>query len=73
MKSLLKQIIDVDGNSEIRTYGALRDIQTREQAISKRAALITHDEVVQIIDSVSPPSRKRQSRTTAEERERLVY
>jgi hypothetical protein len=60
----------VDGNSEIRSYGALRDTQRREEAISKRAAMMTHETVVETIDSVSP-SRKRQSRLTLEDRERI--
>lgn len=60
----------VDGNSEIRCYGALKNTQKREEAISKRAAMMTYDKVVQMVDSVSP-SRKKRSRLTIEERERI--
>ena len=58
----------VKGNAEVRMYGGLRDIQSREESISKRQAVMNHPKVQLVIKKISPTKgkRKRMSDDTRE-------
>ena len=59
----------VKGNAEVRMYGGLRDIQSREESISKRQAVMNHPRVQLVIKKISPTKgkRKRMSDDTREQ------
>ena len=60
----------VRGNEEARMFGALRDISSREQAISRRRQIINHPDVQRVIEEGSSADNKRR-RLPLEEWERL--
>ena len=61
----------------MRMYGGLRDIQSREESISKRQAVMNHPRVQLVIKKISPTKGKRKrmsddTRESIEERRRDV-
>ena len=67
----------VKGNAEVRMYGGLRDIQSREESISKRQAVMNHPKVQLVIKKISPTKGKRNrmsddTRDSIKERRREV-
>ena len=60
----------IHGNKEILMFGALRDVQSCEQAIYWRRQIINHPDVQRVIDEVSSNNKKR-LRLSVEEHEKL--
>ena len=47
----------VRGNAETRNFGALRDAQSREAAVSKRVVIAEHPQVQAHMDLLSPNAK----------------
>ena len=61
----------VRGNAEVMMFGGVSNIQSREESISKRHAVMNHPKVQSVVREISPAKGKRRKRLSDETRESI--